>query len=390
MQKKIVPRHCHSLISFRLQHNPAVALLGARQVGKSTLARQILDEHPNALYLDLESPRERQKITADPELFLQANSNRLICLDEIQFLPEIFQVLRSHIDQTGKNCQFLFLGSASRDLIRQSSETLAGRVAYIHITPFTIAEIPSAITAIDHWLKGGYPRSLLQDNLIESMDWRKDYIRTFLERDIPSLGFNLPQALLGRFWSMLAHLQGQLINFSSLAKSLAVSSPTIKNYLNILEQTFVVKILSPYFTNAKKRLVKSPKVYIRDTGILHTLLEITEINDLLGHPVVGASFETYIIENVSTLLPRWNVFFYRDSDGNEIDLVLQKGQKKIAVEIKCSTSPQVKKGFWNACKFLKPDQCFLIAQVDSSHPGEKGIIVTNLREFLQQMEERYP
>lgn len=253
-------REIGPIIEKRLRKNPVVALLGARQVGKSTLAKQIIKKYKDSIYLDLEKRSDRQKIETDTELFLKMNCDKLICLDEIQLLPEIFSSLRSFIDARGNNGQFLILGSASRDLIRQSSETLAGRIAFIEITPFLYSELPENISLNDHWLKGGYPDSVLQSDQEESIEWRSNYIKTFLERDIPQLGFTIPSKILERFWTMLAHNQCQLINFSNLGKSLGVSHHTVKSYIDILEQTFVVKTLKPFSTNLGKRLVKTPKV----------------------------------------------------------------------------------------------------------------------------------
>lgn len=217
----------------------------------------------------------------------------------------------------------------------------------------------------------------------ESINWRLDYIKTFLERDIPQLGFSIPALTLERFWTMLAHSHCQLVNYSNLGKSLGVSHHTIKSYIDILEQTFVIKTIKPYSTNQGKRLVKSPKVYIRDTGLLHTLLGIEEMNGLLGHPVVGNSFESYVIENILIKLPRWKYSFYRDSSGNEVALVLEKGDRCIAIEIKSSTAPTLEKGFWNSIKFLNPTELWVIAQVDYSYPGPRGVMITNLEGFLK-------
>ena len=381
--QKYIDRDIRSTVTQRLKNHPAVALLGARQAGKSTLAKVVVKEFPEALYLDLELPSDRAKIESEPELFLKLNAGRLICLDEIQLLPEIFAVLRSVIDREGSNSQFLLLGSASRDLIRQSSETLAGRIAYLNITPFTRTELEGLVPQEIHWLRGGYPRALFKSDDEESFEWRWNYIKTFLERDIPQLGFSIPARTLERFWTMLAHNHGQIVNYSSLGNSLGVSSHTIKSYIDILEQTFVVKTLKPYSTNLGKRLVKSPKIYIRDSGILHGLLGIETINDLLGHPVVGSSFEFYVIENILTCMPRWRASFYRDSTGNEVDLLLERGNRKIAVEIKCSASPKPGKGFRNSLKFLDPDEKWIIGQVDSPYPGPDGSTVTSLMEFLE-------
>lgn len=384
MQKYII-RNIKNKIIKRLSHNPVVALLGARQVGKSTLAKEILTEFPNSIFIDLEKPTERNQVERDPEFFLKENQGKLICFDEVQQLPEIFSILRGYIDDAKVNGQFLILGSASRDLIKQSSETLAGRIAYIEINPFNLLEVcDQEISYTDHWFKGGYPKALLQSDIEESIEWREDYIRTFLERDIPQLGFNIPAKTLDRFWRMLAHNQGQLVNYSTLGKSLDVSHHTIKSYIDILEETFVIRTLKPYFGNQGKRLVKTPKVYIRDTGLLHTLMGITSFNSLLGNPVIGHSFESYVVENIIINFPKWNISFYRDSSGNEVDLLMERGGKIIAIEIKASTAPKITKGFWNSVKSLAPDELWCIAQVDSKYSLGDNLFVTSLELFLKE------
>jgi uncharacterized protein len=384
MQKKI-KRSFESQIQKKLQNNPVVALLGPRQVGKSTLAKGIIAHYPHSIYLDLEKASDRSKIEADPEFFFRQNPGKLICLDEIQLLPEIFMAIRSYVDESDKNSQFLILGSASRDLIKQSSETLAGRISYIEITPFHFLELDEIVKQEDHWLKGGYPRSILQEDLEESFDWRENYIKTFLERDIPQLGFSIPAKTLERFWQMLAHTHGQIINYSNLGKSLGVSHHTIKSYIDILEQTFVIRSLSPYFTNEKKRLIKSPKIYVRDTGLLLTLLRIADFNSLLGHPVYGVSFESYVLENILINCSRWKTSFYRDSVGNEIDLVLERANKLIVIEIKASTSPKLESGFWNSVKYLNPVEMWVISLVEEPYVNQDGVQISNLKCFLERM-----
>jgi len=376
----LINRDITATLTARLANFPAVALLGARQVGKTTLAGMIIEQIPKTIYLDLERPQDRNKLT-DPEAFFGQFRDSMVCLDEIQQVPDIFPVLRGIIDRRGTNGQFLILGSASRDLIRQSSESLAGRISYIETTPFSRSE--AAFTnQSTHWLRGGYPRSLLTENDEMSFQWREDYIRSFLERDIPQLGFRIPANTIGRFWQMIAHSHGQVLNASKLAGSMGVSSHTIRNYIDLLEQTFMVRTLAPYTGNTKKRMVKSPKVYIRDTGILHTLLNIETIEDLFGHPIYGTSFEGYVIENILSALPRWQPSFYRTSNGAEIDLVLTKGMRKIAVEIKASTSPKVTQSFWNSLENVAADRAFVIALVDEPYPIAKEVIVLPLKAFL--------
>ncbi|MDQ6960073.1 MAG: ATP-binding protein [Mariprofundaceae bacterium] len=364
----------------RLQSNPAVALLGARQAGKSTIAEVIIRQFPDAIYLDLERPADMNKLM-DAEAFFQQFEDRMICLDEIQRMPDLFAVLRGVIDRRKRDGQFLLLGSASRELIRQSSESLAGRLSYVEITPFTRMETAEFDIGL-HWLRGGYPRSLLAADQDISFQWREDYIRTFLERDIPQLGFRIPANTLGRFWRMLAHSHGQVLNALKLADSMGVSAHTIRKYIDLLEQTFVVRALSPWTGNTKKRLIKSPKVYIRDSGLLHALLDIETMQALFAHPVYGASFEGFVIENLLTRLPRWQASFYRTSNGAEIDLVLEKGMRTVAVEIKASTSPKLSRGNWSALEALQPDRSYVVAPVDEPYPLAENIMVTPLDSLL--------
>jgi predicted AAA+ superfamily ATPase len=380
----IIPREITSIVKNRLENFPAVALLGARQAGKSTIARMIIQHLEKAIHLDLERPADLNKLT-DPEAFFSQFSDHLICLDEIQRTPDIFPILRGVIDRNNRNGQFLILGSASRDLIRQSSESLAGRLSYIEVTPFTRREVVFLDQAT-HWLKGGFPRSLLTDTNDISFQWREDYIRTFLERDIPQLGFRIPANTIGRFWLMLAHSHGQVLNSSKLAGSMGVSAHTIRNYIDLLEQTFMLRVLAPYSGNVKKRLVKSPKVYIRDTGILHALLNIETMEDLFGHPIYGASYEGYVIENIATQLPRWQKYYFRTSNDAEIDLILNKGLKKIAIEIKAASNPKVTRSFWNCIESVSPDRTVVIAPVETPYPIASQVMVMPLDKFLDSLE----
>lgn len=380
---KIIKRDCTPTVIHRLKNNPAVALLGARQVGKSTIAEIVIKEFPGAKYLDLERPADLNKLT-DPEAFFNQFKNCLICLDEIQRMPEIFPILRGHIDRQKRNAQFLILGSASRDLIKQSSESLAGRISYLEITPFTQNEA-FFLNSGSYWLRGGYPRSSLADDDETSIQWREDYIRTFLERDIPQLGFRIPANTLSRFWRMLSHSHGQLLNSSKLAGSMGVSSHTIRKYIDILEQTFVLRVLPPFSTNIKKRLIKSPKVYIRDSGLLHSLLQIETMDDLFAHPIYGSSYEGMVIENIVSQLPRWQPSFFRTARGSEIDLILTKGRKTIAIEIKSSTSPRLSKSFWNSIDNIQPDVSLIIAPVEEEYPLDKKVMVKPLHQFIKEI-----
>lgn len=380
---RLIQRTILPVIENRRANNPCVALLGARQVGKSTLAKIICDRIPQSLYLDLEREKDLNMLS-NLEEFFDANKDRMICLDEIQRAPNIFAFIRGYLDRNQRNSQLLILGSASRDLIKQSSETLAGRISYLEITPLTLTEVNSAGLR-RHWLRGGFPRSFLASNEQASLDWRLDYIRTFLERDIPQLGFNIPANTLSRFWRMLAHEHGQTLNASKLGGALGISSHTIRSYIDLLEQTFLIRALLPFEGNVKKRLVKSPKVYIRDSGLLHALLDLESYNDLLSHPIYGVSYEGYVIENILTGLHRWRGYFYRTSNGAEVDLILQKAQTTIAIEIKASATPTLSKGFFNCIEDLKPDKTFVVAQTDKPYPLSKEIQVVNLERLLEEL-----
>lgn len=382
-----IKRNITVAIEQKLKNMPGVVILGPRQCGKSTLAKAIISKIGGAVYLDLERPSDVSKLR-DPEAFFNLNSDKLICLDEIQRVPELFPVLRSVMDENRRNGQFIILGSASPDLMKQSSETLAGRISYFELTPFLLKEVCK-----DHhlkplrklWLRGGFPRSYLAPNDKESFEWRLDFIRTFLERDIPQLGFRTPAKTLERFWRICAHLHGQLLNSSKLGESMGVSHHTIKSYIDMLEQSFVLRVLRPYESNLKKRLIKSPKIYIRDSGILHTLLGIENHNDLLGHPVYGASWEGVIIENILSRLTNWKASFYRTSSGSEIDLILEKGNQRVAIECKVSTSPKLNKGFWNAVSELRFKKVWVVAPVQEAYPIERGVMVAPLHQLIEHL-----
>jgi hypothetical protein len=387
--QEYIKRTAYARIHDLLQDYPAVALLGPRQCGKTTLALELVKRYEKSAYLDLEKPSDRRKLH-DPEAFFQLHKNRMLCLDEIQRAPEIFQVLRSIIDDDRRAGRFLILGSASRDLIRQSSETLAGRIAFQALTPFLLSEV-SAVTKVRDssarrlWLRGGFPPSFLSPSEESSLLWRENFVQTFLERDIPQLGFNISAQTLRRLWQMLAHTHGQQLNSSRLGEALGVSHTTMRSYIDLLTQTFVVRTVLPFYVNIKKRLVKSPKVYVRDSGLLHALLEIETHENLLGHPVYGASWEGFVIENIISELSRWQPFYFKTAAGAEIDLVLVKGRRLVAVECKSSSAPEVTKGFWNALKDLGTKEAWVIAPVKESYPIEKNVQVARLEDFLEAM-----
>jgi predicted AAA+ superfamily ATPase len=294
------------------------------------------------------------------------------------------------VDEERRNGQFLLLGSASRDLLRQTSETLAGRIAYLELTPFLASELPSGDAGVlpRLWLRGGFPRSFLAGSDSSSNAWRESFVRTFLERDIPQLGFNVPAAMLHRLWRMVAHLHGQTLNSSQLGAALGISHPTIRSYLDLLTQTFMLRLLEPFASNTKKRLVKSPKVYLRDAGILHSMLQVDTLDDLLAHPTCGASWEGLVIENAIAALPGWQPSFYRTADGAEIDLILERGRRRLAVECKASTAPVVSRGFWNALDDLSIAEAWVVAPVAEPYPLRAGVTVAPLRTFLDSAAAR--
>ena len=386
--KKYIKRGVETQIQEFLSDFPAVAILGPRQCGKTTLALELIKHLPDSIYLDLEKPSDFRKLF-DPELFFKLNRNKLVCLDEIQRYPELFAILRSIIDQNGQNSQFLLLGSASRDLIRQSSESLAGRVSYIELAPFFLSEITAAKQELEKdlmplWIRGGFPNSYLAKDDKRSVIWRENFIRTFLEQDIPQLGFRIPAETLNRLWRMLAHSHGQVLNNSAIGSSLGVSHTTVRSYVDLLSQTFMIRVLKPHFVNLKKRLVKSPKIYIRDSGILHTLLEVENYNSLVAHPIYGASWEGFALENIILAFSGWNPSFYRTIAGAEIDLILTKGTKKIGIEFKASSAPQITKGFWNALRDLKLDNAWIVAPVNDTYPLRENVFVTSLGDLINR------
>jgi predicted AAA+ superfamily ATPase len=315
----------------------------------------------------------------------------LICLDEVQRAPEIFPVLRSIHDESGKNGQLLVLGSASPELLRQSSETLAGRISYLELAPFSLAEMSETKTSHGNglsrlWMRGGFPRSTLARSDAASLAWREDFIRTFLERDIPQLGLRIPAQSLRRFWIMCAHSHGQLVNFSQLGQSLGLSHTTMRSYADIQEQTFLLRVLPPFEANLKKRLVRSPKIYLRDSGLLHALLELPTAAQLYGHPIYGASWEGFVIENALSVLGRgWRAGFYRTADGAEIDLVVEKGNERIAIECKASSAPTVSRGFWTALEDLHIKKAFVVAPAAQSYPIGRGVKVVSPWDLIAEI-----
>ena len=371
------PRHLESEVTAAMERSPVVALLGPRQCGKSTLARHLMSGL-DAIHLDLQDRSDRNKLN-EPELFLERHSDQLVCLDEIQQVPDLFPVLRATVDRKRQPGRYLVLGSASRDLIRQSSETLAGRIAYLELTPFQFREVAAEITLFDHWNRGGFPESCLAMDDDSSVAWRRDFVRTFLERDIPDLGpTGIPVSRIETLWHLIAHLHGQTVNYRIMAESIDVSVPTVKNYLSLLEQTFMIRLLPPLEANLKKRLTKSPKLYLRDSGLLHTLLDLDSLDDVQGHPVWGPSWEGYVIENLCAAYPRHRPSFVRTGNGAEVDLVLQRGTERFLFECKASQAPKPSRGLHHLIEDLHPARSYIVAPVAEAYSYNEAITVTPL------------
>lgn len=380
----MIPRQKTDLILARLGQFPAVALLGPRQAGKTTLAEQIGKGRPS-VYLDLEDPADREKL-ADAALYLSGHEDKLVILDEVQRAPEIFQTLRGLIDKGRrrniKTGRFLLLGSASIDLLRQSGESLAGRIAYVELGSFNVLEVDGDVHE-RLWIRGGFPDSFLAETDETSVIWRENFIRTYLERDIPQLGPRVPAETLRRFWTMLAHVQSGTLNAAQLARGLGVDGKTVARYLDLLVDLLLVRRLPPFHANVGKRLVKSPKVYVRDSGIVHALLGLDDREAVLGHPVAGGSWEGFVVENLLSAAPeRVNASFYRTSAGAEIDLVLEMpGGKLWAVEIKRGLRPTLDKGFHHAREDLKPARSFVVYSGEERYSKGEGVEVIGVRDL---------
>ena len=384
----MIVRLHQALVEEALASQAGVVLLGPRQVGKTTLAQDIA-EGSDAVYLDMERRADRQ-VLEEPDLYLDEQAGRLVIIDEVQMMPDLFGALRGQIDRRRREGhrtgQFLLLGSASNALLRQSAESLAGRVSYHELTPFTLPEVGAGALGL-LWLRGGFPESFLADDERVSMRWREDFIRTYLERDIPAFGLRIPSETLMRFWTMLAHSQGGLINNSKLAAGLGVSGQSVGRYLDLLVDLMLVRRLPPWHANTGKRMVKSPKVYVRDPGLVHALLGIGTVEALLGHPVVGGSWEGFCIETLIAAAPRGSeAGFYRSTGGAEIDLVLTlPGGEVWAIEIKRSTAPSVSRGFHAACDDLGATERLLIYAGAREVPGTGEVRAVPLAVALRML-----
>ena len=381
----MIERQFVSELQDRLSFYPGVVLLGARQVGKSTLARYIAKQTPGAVFLDLELPADRARLD-NPAAFFAAHRNHLVVIDEVQTFPELFAQLRPEIDAARHAGRFLLLGSASGVLLRPSAESLAGRVSYLELSPLLWDEVQSSLLAPSsthqarllavqqYWLRGGMPLSLLAPTDAKSLRWRNDYLQSLVRRDLLALGITIPSETLWRFLRMLAHQHGQLFNASALAVAMGGISPiTVSRYLDIFCDALIVRKLEPYFVNLGKRLVKSPKVYFRDLGLLHALLNIGQAHDLQGHPMAGYSWEGLVINHLAAQMSQGfggnaSLYFYRTSAGAEMDAVIDTGSERIGFEIKLSDAPRVTKGFWNACDDLQLSRAYVVAPVEHAWP----------------------
>lgn len=375
-----IPRQATATILQWANFFPAIALVGPRQVGKTSLVRHLQSALARpSLYLDLERPADLAKLD-QPSLFLDPFADHTVIWDEVQKAPHLFPELRGIIDRERKPGRFLLLGLASPDLMRESSETLAGRIGFYELPPFTWEEVQALGDLNRHWVRGGFPPSFLAPDESLSRLWRQQFIQTYLERDLPALGLGANPSLTGRLWRMCAHSVGSTLNLEKLAASLQLHATTIKRYLDFFESAYLIRRLPPYFTNLKKRLVKSPKLYLRDTGLLHQLLGIPSFADLSGHPMLGASWENYVIEQIAAQRPDWaELAFYRTHSGTEADLVITRGgQPETLVEIKYSQAPKPSKGFFIAREDLKVERLFIVSPVDQPYEQRSGVRVLGI------------
>jgi predicted AAA+ superfamily ATPase len=375
-----------------LSEFPAVALLGCRQVGKTTLAEYISKIYKKpSQYLDLELTEDREKLS-EPQLFLEKQEGKLLILDEIHRVPELFPILRGLIDKRRKkgekSAQFLILGSASPELLKQSSESLAGRISYIELNPFNVLEAKQSgfDDYLDRlWVRGGFPDSFFTKTEESSLRWRDKFIRTYVEQDIPQIGPNFPADRVFKLWKMLAFDQGAQTDLTKIAANLSISTTTVKNYIDTLASFFLIRKLQPWHGNSKKRLVKTPKIYVRDSGLLHALTNIGSYNDIISHPLCGASWEGFVIEQILQNLPyKSEASYYRTSAGAEIDLVIETAKREtFAIEIKRTLSPKVSTGFKNGCEDIKPDKRYYVIPRGEAYPIDKNTQAIGLKEFLQ-------
>lgn len=384
---RMIKRQAQAQISKLLKQFAAVAILGPRQVGKTTLAKQLAAGlKSKAIYLDMEKPADRNRLM-DAHSYLKSQQGKCVIIDEVQLMPALFAELRPVIDEYRKPGRFILLGSASPALVKSVSEILAGRIAYTELPLVTTMELPANISLNRHWFRGGFPEPLLAKTDAAAQQWTQSFIRSYVERDIKNLfGVNISSVTMQRLWTMLAHVSGNVWNAETFARSLGVTAPTVLRYVDYLEGGFMVKRLQPWFTNTKKRLVKSPKVYVRDAGLLHALLNINGTDELLSHPVAGASWEGYVLEQIAACKnPQLQLHYYRTHDGAECDAVLVKGIKPVAcIEIKLSSAPIVSKGYLHCIDDLKPAYKGIITPQSETYTAQHGVQVTGLKTFLKE------
>lgn len=379
-----IHRIAESAIVNSIRNFPVTAVTGPRQCGKSTLVKHLMGQFPESIYLDLERPSDLAKLD-HAEWFLSSQKGKLICIDEIQRKPELFPLIRSLVDEWNRPGCFLILGSASRDLLKQSSESLAGRIAYKRLTPFLWEELDDIY--MEHYFNAGaFPRSLLTDDSDTSFEWRENFIATFLERDLLQWPGFTPNTMR-RLWQMLAHVNGQTVNYSVLGNSLGVNSTTVKNYIDLLAGTYMVEIVQPYISNLGKRLVKSPEIFIADSGITAALLQLHSFEDISGHPSFGAIWEQIVLSNIKGIYPGAELFFYRTTNGAEADFVMLLKNKVFAIECKISYSPTLSKGNYNAFDDINPVHTFVVTPSPESWSMKEGIDVVSLKELKQQIDK---
>ncbi|MDR1827610.1 MAG: ATP-binding protein [Methylobacteriaceae bacterium] len=388
MSPKYITRLAEADVDYSLKHFPVTAITGPRQCGKSTLAKHLAARHNRFVFLDLEKPEDLNKLT-DPYLFFSTVQADLFCIDEIQRKPELFPVLRTLVDEWSRPGCFLVLGSASRDMLKQSSESLAGRIAYVRLSPFTLTEAAhtNAFTLAAYIERGGFPRSFLAAEARASFLWRQNFITTFLERDLPQWSA-VPPPAMRRLWQMLAHINGQTVNYSELANSLAVSGATVKTHIDLLAGTYMLDLVPPWFSNMGKRLVKAPKVYITDSGITACLLGLRGFEEFIAHPRIGAAWEQIVLTNLRTHFPDAEFYHYRTSAGAEMDFVMRQGPRLFAVECKFSRDPKPGRGAHNAIEDIRPEHTFIAVPTATGWPLTPDISVVSLEDLTTRLQER--
>ncbi len=378
-----IPRKIEPDVLRALQNNPVVAITGPRQCGKSTLAKHLAKNFPSSIYLDMERPSDQQKME-NAEWFLSSQKGKLICIDEIQRAPELFPLMRSLVDEWGINGAFLVLGSASHELLMQTSESLAGRISYKRLTPFLWDEIAHSYNLETYLSRGGFPRSLMAADNLTSSEWLADFVATFLERDL-LFWRNFTPATMRRLWQMLAHVNGQTTDYTALSKSLGLSSATIRQYVDLLESTFMLEVVPAYHSNLGKRLVKSPKLYISDSGITSALLGLTSFEAIAGHPAIGSLWEQIVLSNLKGIIHEGSIYFYRTQHGAEIDYIVQTPDAIFAVECKASMVPSLTRGNHNAIADIQPKHTFVAAPVADGWPVNAATDVVSLAELTDRI-----